>query len=683
MLDVIKEYLVSIGFKTDDSSLSAAQNAMKKAGDSVDSFSNSAVKDFAKATTGVVSFVATATLALGKFVSGLAQSDLQTNMFARRMWMSTDAARAYQSSLKALGASINDLYLSPELMERFQELNNLAHQLAVPTADYEDAMRGVRDITFEFQKLKLEGMYALQWIGYYLTKYLASPMGDFKKGLSDLNTKIQQHMPEWTAKIAEVASWFVRLAEAAWSIRGAIGTIISIFTGFKILTMLATPLGLFVAGLTALLLLVDDFNTYVNGGESAFPKLWAWVIKFKDSLKNNETVKAFIKDIKTIAEDIKYFGQKLEEFLNSKEFQDKLNFLIKGLEKIWTWIESVGRSQTFKTFLSNNERYVTILWHGIETLWNWIVKLWNKLSENDTFGGLAQALGDLYGSVVDLVSAFGDMFNFMGDAGAGDLLSTALVSALGIVRDTLTSIAGLITIVAGELKGLFTGDYSGLEKGFKLFMDGIPKGIADAVKGSFSGEKKSNPKPEKKSSFEEDQESQSGIKQTIWNPSKNGISGSNGNDATANNSTIKYETNHNYNNTSNQTTNINQAQKDNAPSWNSFKENIPGSEMAPASVDWAALKKGFTAFINSIPQEFGDITKGLFQMAKGYGNNQFSVGGTPISYLYPQTTSSSISQVSMKQNYYIYGANDPQSVAKTVSGVTTTSLTRHFQGVNR
>ena len=106
MIETIKEYLVSLGFKTDNSSLNTAQAAMKKAESSADSFASSSVKNFAKAATAVVSFVATANIALGKYLVGLAQADLQTEMFARKMWMSKDAAKAYQSSIDALTTSI-------------------------------------------------------------------------------------------------------------------------------------------------------------------------------------------------------------------------------------------------------------------------------------------------------------------------------------------------------------------------------------------------------------------------------------------------------------------------------------------------------------------------------------------------------------------------------------------------
>jgi len=262
----------------------------------------------------------------------------------------------------------------------------------------------------------------------------------------------------------------------------------------------------------------------------------------------------------------------------------------------------------------------------------------------------AKALVDLYESVVDLFDAFGDLFNLLGKGGAGEFFAEAFIIALNIVKDTLTSIAGLVTIVAGGIKAMATGDFSMLEKGFKLFADGIPKGLGDAVNGTFGKEI-----PD-----------QSKVDPTDGTWRSHGAS-------VAPQDVDEYG-------------NIIPTSYSSKPraSWSSFKNSIPGVNTDTSSVDWGALKKGFIAFMNSIPKEFGNISKGLFQTAKGYGGAGDLAGvGSPMSYLYPQATSSGMSQISMKQNYYIYGATNPDATAKKVSGVTTASLTRHFQGGNR
>lgn len=113
MIEVIKEFLISLGFQTDSSSLNTARRAMAIAETSVAQFGSTTVTNFAKAETGIVSFVAVASLALAKYMTSLGEADLSNQMLARRFWMSSDAARAYTSSIDALGVSLQDLYLSP------------------------------------------------------------------------------------------------------------------------------------------------------------------------------------------------------------------------------------------------------------------------------------------------------------------------------------------------------------------------------------------------------------------------------------------------------------------------------------------------------------------------------------------------------------------------------------------
>lgn len=317
MLEVIKDYMVSLGFKVDTSSLNTAKKAMSQAEDMVGKFAGSSVTNFAKSSAAVVTFVAAANLALAKFMGGLAKADLENEIFARKMWMNVDSARAYTSSINALGVSLQDLYLSPELMGKYLELNQLAKGMEVP--GYDKAMLGVRDITFEFQKLKLEGTYALQWIAFYLTKILDGPMGGLKKGMASVNEMIQENMPKWTERIAMAVSWFVRLGLAAWKIRDVLGAIMlafTAFTAFSAVKMLSNPFALMLLGLTALLLLVDDFTTWQKGGDSAFPKLWEWVKKLGDSLNaNGLSFKTFKKDFQDIAKSAGELGTTFNNLL--------------------------------------------------------------------------------------------------------------------------------------------------------------------------------------------------------------------------------------------------------------------------------------------------------------------------------------------------------------------------------
>jgi len=773
VLDTIKSYLISLGFHVNDSSVNSAKKAMGVIESSVDSFASSSVKNFAKASTAVVSFVATANIALGKYLVSLAQSDLQTEMFARRMWMSKDAAKAYQASIDALGVSVNDLYLSPELMDKYLELNRQARDMGVPAEEYSKQMQGVRDITFEFQRLKLEGTYTLQWVGYYLTKYLAGPLGDSRDWLRKINDEIQDNMPKWSKKIAEVASWAVRLGEAAWYIRDGLKAAAGVFTALTLIKMASNPFGAFILGLTTLLLLVDDYRAFEDdksGKSSVFNDLWRSVDKFKKSLEDDGSIGKFKNGLMSIIEDVKEFAAKVEEYLGSEEFNNKLDGIIESLKEFGEWLEKVGQSETFKKFIGDSKDIIEILWHGIENTWNWLVKLYNKLKDNGDFDKFGQLLGDAFTSVHDLMDAVGELINALGKGGLGGALSTGLISGFEKFMDVMRSIAGLVTIVAGGIKGLSTGDFSNIKKGLDMFIDGVPKGLMkespaeteakkrlkeregkvdeynkNSLKGirdyfsngigaeisnlwskiflkDTSSDNHSQSPKAGQVSYETNQNHQTTnnyqtiqapkpIQAPMWSPLKDSIPETDTGAPSIDWGTLKIglmdlldsirpksvtpdqsnnTTQNHYltENTHNQTTEnshyYSESKPDPTPVWSSFKDSIPGANTEASTVDWSALKKGFVSFMNSIPKEFGDISKGLFQTAKSYGGSSPLVGaGGSMNYLYPQSNTSNMSQVAVKQTYNIYGAKDPQSVATTVTRTSTSALTRHFQGVIR
>ena len=612
MIETIKDYLVSLGFKTDNSSLNAAQAAMKKAESSVDSFASSSVKNFSKAATAVVSFVATANVALGKYLVSLAQADLQTEMFARKMWMSKDAAKAYQSSIDALGVSVNDLYLSPELMDKYLALNAQARDMGVPMDEYSKQMQGVRDITFEFQRLKLEGTYALQWIGYYLTKYLAGPLGDSRDWLRKINDEIQQKMPEWSKRIAEVASWAVRLGKAAWYIRDGIGAVMAAITAFKIINMATNPIGALILGMTALLLLVDDYLAFENdksGKSSVFNDLWRWVDRFKESLKDDGTIGEFKNDLLEIVQDVKEFGALLEK---------------------------IGRSKTFQKYVTDIKEIVFKLGEILHGTGVWFDDFFKTIKENGDLEKFGTDIGDLVGSFLELIAAIEKLMLKIGENGFGEAIKHNLINLLEIVDGLIKSITGGLQVITGIL----SADLSKVNEG----LGNIIQGAKDAF---------TKPKKENKLSggvsdpdFDLNTPSVARVRVTSF---KNSL-----------------------HNTESPTAN-----------WSSLRDSIPGANTDASNVDWSALKKGFVAFMNSIPKEFGDISKGLFQTAKGYGDSGALGGAGAMGYLYPQASTSNMSQLSVKQTYHIYGASNPEATATTVNRTSTSALTRWGQGVNR
>ena len=195
MIDVIKEYLVSLGMSVDKKSFDEANKTVDALEKGVKISAGSIAKSFTIASATIVTAMVTATVGIATFMSSLATADLESEKFARRMWLSKETAAELNYTLKAMGSTIEDLYLSPELMRNFQQLRATIKDMR-PPPEFQSQMKTIRSIQYEFQRLKLESTYALQWIGFYLFKYLEGPIRNIKSGLGGINDSVTKSMPK-------------------------------------------------------------------------------------------------------------------------------------------------------------------------------------------------------------------------------------------------------------------------------------------------------------------------------------------------------------------------------------------------------------------------------------------------------------------------------------------------------
>lgn len=408
MLDVIKEYLVGLGFSTDMNSFNQAQKSVDDLGKKINSFASTSTKQFVTAGSAVTSFLVAANVGIAKFVTGIAKADLENEKFARRMWMNKDAAVAYKDSLSALGANLQDLYLSPELLQRYSQLRQQAGQMTAPK-EYSQQMKEIRDVVFEFQRMKLEATYAMRWVGYYLFKYLEKPIGNIRKSLKSLNDNITKTMPQWTQKIAQGLSWIVRLGESAvWGITNLVKMINSLSpatktAGFAIAGFLGLlnmgPIGWMIAGLTSLLLLMDDYKTYQEGGKSLFGDTWKNIDELMNSFKETGVIEKFkdsldgiSKSLGNILEKAEDVAKKIINYLGFKDFADVLNqVVITAFESLETALKGIaGALQTIDGILSGDTSKIT---SGLSDIFGSIYdSTTTQTSEQNIVGAIGNAI---------------------------------------------------------------------------------------------------------------------------------------------------------------------------------------------------------------------------------------------------------------------------------------------------
>lgn len=273
----------------------------------------------------------------------------------------------------------------------------------------------------------------------------------FSISMSDLSANImRQAMPmfTWLAEKMDVfASWIsknipniTRFGKVAVITITAIGAALLILNKGLVgtasaimrvtLAMLANPLTWIILGIGALILVIDDLITYLNGGESAFGEFWGASIKY------------------------------------AKEAWD---VVVKYSKVAIEWIQQVWNKIRNTTAFKIVEQAVMDLWSHIQNVYNLIagvvVFLWGLLKSaiNWFIAGMERAY--------DSVGGWGAVFENVADVISG---------VFEVIGGVISAVIGTVTMLWGGLVALFTGDTEILEQGWQAFCDGF-SGVWDGT----------------------------------------------------------------------------------------------------------------------------------------------------------------------------------------------------------
>ncbi|SJZ58580.1 lytic transglycosylase domain-containing protein [Megasphaera cerevisiae] len=269
---MLQEYLVGLGVKVDkpqfqeldrtlkqtDKSVSSTtgsmsksfENAGKSIAGTVEKTGEKAIQTAEKATTSIIgnfsslaanivktsavfaSALASMTMASAKFMKTAADQDLQMQTFATRMMMTKDAAWQMKRATDALGASISDIVITPELMDRYKALVSDSSRMR-PSGDFEQTMKGFRDLLFEFTRFKQEVSYILTYVGYNMIKNLVGPLDVAKEKAKSFNEYIITNMQQIAKRIADVLTYVIHVALQFWDlIRHVTSSLITMWNTF-------------------------------------------------------------------------------------------------------------------------------------------------------------------------------------------------------------------------------------------------------------------------------------------------------------------------------------------------------------------------------------------------------------------------------------------------------------------
>lgn len=296
--NVVKEYLVSLGYKVNKSEYAEFAGSIKKLGGMTEDLTSNLAHSVASASVTVAGFLASVTGGVAAFLDGIAEADMDTEKFAKRMWMTEEAARSLEIVLNAMGedlSSMEDIAMNSELRKHFFALKEEA-KLILPPSELQEKLKGIREIKFEFMRFRMIVSYGSQWVAYYLTTYLEKPLERIKATLKAGNDWLRANLQSVAQKVAKALMVILDLVNAVvWAISSLVLSLKSIWDSLSgnqketaknagaaggvigalyMLIKLKNPFMLAVTAITTALFLIKDFYDYMQGKDSIFTGLW-------------------------------------------------------------------------------------------------------------------------------------------------------------------------------------------------------------------------------------------------------------------------------------------------------------------------------------------------------------------------------------------------------------------------
>lgn len=264
---MLQEYLVSLGVQVDQRGMRKMQSALTMTKASVIGITGA----LAAMVTGIVKASASLTNTAQKYED-----------MARSGKKAVDVVARQEMALKAMGKTLDEVNKNDRLKRIYEDLQGIGSELSMPAA--EEGRRALDGLGLEMSRMKMTAMYAFQWINHHFLNKLAGPMSNLRKQLEEMRKNVILNMPKITQVVGNGLAYFMQLMMAGvQGVKDLAGWIANLPTvvlqalgAFAGLwgVMKASPIFWILAGLTSLLMLLDDFQVYKAGGKSAFSGLW-------------------------------------------------------------------------------------------------------------------------------------------------------------------------------------------------------------------------------------------------------------------------------------------------------------------------------------------------------------------------------------------------------------------------
>ena len=198
--ETIKDYLVGIGFSVNQQQLKKFTGVLEDIGKKVEVKSASMGSKFAKAGGVMVATITSIVGATALLMDKVAKSDMGYQLYGMRMYTNTEVAKKMKIAIDALGYSMEEIAFNPELNKRFGTLiaDQIRLQKGLP-ANFKQSMTDIREIDFQFTRLKVKLMWFMDGLAGKLAKSLG--LEGWDEPLKKLNDWFEQKMPGWQNNI--------------------------------------------------------------------------------------------------------------------------------------------------------------------------------------------------------------------------------------------------------------------------------------------------------------------------------------------------------------------------------------------------------------------------------------------------------------------------------------------------
>lgn len=449
---------------------------------------------------------------------------------AKSMNKTVEEARAYNTALKVMGKTAQEIQADDSLKATFEDLQGIGQQLALPAAA--EGVTTIRSLMDAFTQLKFVAQYALQWIMYKVQTVAEGPLMEVHDLLTGMREWFAGNIQKIAEGIATAFGWVVQLfTSLIKTVQSVIGWIDKLPPSIKIVGAVALAVIAAIQSKTALvtlivtgiLLLLDDLQTYLEGGDSLFGGFWGACITAVEKLQPH--IEQFFQDFNA---GLEFLGGLLGDLVNLLGGDvvvaigavaaalwlisaNPVIGIISGVMLLIAALGSLGVSwddvkKKAGEVWEKITGWITNAWETISGAWasagEWFTNIWNSIvsGASNIWAKISApfiAAWTWIKGIWDQVTGF--FSGIWSDISGGEGLSGILEAISAPFVSAYEAIKGVWDTVTGWFSGIFGGvkddeNLSGIEaaistpfSGAWSTIEGAFSGALETVTGWFSG----------------------------------------------------------------------------------------------------------------------------------------------------------------------------------------------------